>query len=112
VRLKAILLIPRVNGFFDLKNVVVYRSYGFKGFPVDKVKAYYREKNQCDAYAVALVLQNSPVDTDFQLNTFFLAEDSVEKIREAFDQSDRLTEQLLKRPWGGVRPFAMVHHFC
>jgi hypothetical protein len=108
LNLKAIAIIPRINGFFELSNSVTFKSYGFRGFTPKRVKAFYPG----DGYGVALVLESSQVDLDFQASVFFLASDSVEKIHEAFQLSDRLTEQLLKRPWGGVRPFAMVHHFC
>jgi len=112
VRLRGIVIIPRLNGFFELKDTIVFRSYGFRSFPINQVQAAYRREDPIDGFGVALILESSQVDLDFGLPTFFLAQDSVEKISEAFRLSDRLTEKLLKRPWGGVRPFAMVHHFC
>jgi hypothetical protein len=110
--LKSIVIIPRINGFFKLKEAVIYRSYGFNGFSVDQVQAAYRRDNPIDAYAVALVLQSSQADIDFGVPIFFLAEDHIEKVREAFRESDELTHSILGRGWAnGPRPFLKVEDF-
>lgn len=112
MRLRAIVLIPRISGVFRLKESVVYRSYGFRGFPVDQVPAAYRRDDPIDGYAVALILKPSQADLDFGLPTFFLSEDHVEKVREAFRESDELTHKILGRGWSnGPRPFLKVEDF-
>ena len=112
MRLKAIVLIPRISGVFRLRECVIFRSHGFKGFPVDQVQAAYRRDNPIDGYAVALVLESSQADIDFGLPTFFLSEDHMEKIREAFRESDELTHKILGRGWtNGPRPFLKLEDF-
>lgn len=112
MRLKAIVIIPRIAGFFELKDAVFYRSYGFRGFPVDRVQAAYRKDDPLDGYGVALILEPSQADKDFGVPIFFLAEDSARKIQEAFRKSDELTHQRLGRGWtAGPRPYIKVEDF-
>jgi len=112
MRLKAIVIIPRRDGWFELRDAVAFRSYGFKGFPVDRVQAAYRRDNPIDGYGVALILEPSPADVDFGVPIFFLAEDHVEKVHQAFKVSDELTHKILGRGWThGPRPFLKVEDF-
>jgi len=104
-------IIPRIQGYFRLKEAIVHRSWGFRGFNVEQVQAAYRKNNPCDGYGVALVLQSSQVDLDFKVPTLFLREDELRSIREAMRESDRLTERILGRGWSkGPRPYVMLHH--
>jgi len=111
MRLKAIVIIPRLGGWFMLRDAVIHRSWGFKGFSRDRVPAAYRRDQPIDGYGVALILQPSPVDVDFQVPTLFLREDELRSIREAMLESDRLTEKRLGRGWMGARPYLRLHHF-
>jgi len=112
LRLKAIVIIPRINWFFELRDSVIHRSWGFRGFTVDRVEAAYRRNRPIDGYGVALILKPSQADLDFQASILFLKEDELQSIREAMVESDRLTERRLGRGWKGARPYLMLHHFC
>ena len=112
MRLKAIVIIPRIRGWFRLKEAIVCRSWGFRGFTVNQVEAAYRRHDPIAGYGVALILGSSQVDQDFQVPTLFLREDELQSIREAMAESDRLTERRLGRGWRGARPYLMLHHFC
>jgi len=112
LRLKAIVIIPRIDGVFRLREAIVHRDWGFNGFKVDSVKAYYRSNNPIDGYGVALILEQSPADEDFGVPIWFPSEYQIRAVREAMDRSDELTEKLLGRGWLGVRPYLKLHHFC
>lgn len=102
---KAIVLVPRKNGFFMLDQAVVYKRYGgFNGFKPKKVKA----KHVGDGVGVALVLgAPSQVDGDFGEFTVFFNWEHLEDLKKALDESDSQTAKLTgKREWGGKRPYA------
>ena len=112
VRLKAIAVIPRIAGRFELKNCVYYRNYGFKGFKRDCVSAFYRLDDSINGYGVCLVLQPSQVDRDFGANVFFASADLPQKLLEAFKISDELTHKILGHGWtNSSRPFLKMEDF-
>jgi hypothetical protein len=112
MRLKAVVIVLRKNQVFHTGDALIYRSYGgFSGFPTASVPAYYRKNNPIDGYGVAVILEPSPADQDFGVPILFLSEDEVNTIREAFDKSDALTEELLGRGWLGKRPYLRLYHF-
>ena len=61
---------------------------------------------------MALILEPSPADQDFEEPILFLGEVDLRIIREALDKSDDLTHDLLRRGWFGERPFHKVEDFC
>ena len=112
MKLKAVVIILRKNQVFHTGTAIIYRSYrGFTGFQTPYVPAYYRKDKPVDGYGVALILESSPADQDFGVPILFLSEDEVRVIREAFEESDELTEKLLDRGWLGKRPYQRLHHF-
>ena len=112
MRLRAVVIILRKDQVFHTGDAIIYRNYdGFSGFPIGSVPAYYRRNNPVDGYGVALVLKSSQADEDFGVPILFLSSDELQIITEAFDKSDKLTEQLLGRGWLGKRPHQKLHHF-
>jgi len=103
MRLRAIVLILRKNGYFHLGETRIVRSYdGWNGFGNRKVKAAYPRAG----YGVALILKPSQVDEDFGVPTLFLTQEQLEAIQEAMEKSDELTYRLLGRGWfHGKRPY-------
>jgi hypothetical protein len=107
VRLKAVVIVPRIQGTFQLEKAVVYASFGdvpFKGFDVSQVRAAYREKSPLDAFGVVMVFEKSQLDEDFKALTWFPKQGHISLFNEALDRSDEMTHYVLKRAWGGVRP--------
>ena len=125
MRLKAVVIILRKDGYFRLADAIIHRSWGFRGFPYEKVKAYYRKDKPVDGYGVACIFELSSADIDFfpegwvtedlyrkgRYLIWFPKEEETKAIQEALNRSDYLTEKLLGRGWGGRRPFYMLHHF-
>ena len=111
MRLKGIVIIPRKDQVFRTAETIVVKTKGFRGFAMDQVPAYYRKENPVDGYAVALILDPSPADVDFQVPILFLGEIELRIIKEALDRSDDLTHKLLGRGWNGSRPFYKVEDF-
>jgi hypothetical protein len=112
VKLAAVVIILRKDQVFDTGNAILHRGFGgFTRFPVDKVQAAYRSDKPVDGYGVALVLRPSQADTDFGVPTLFLSADDVDAIKTAFDQSDKLTHDLLGRGWNGRRPYFQIQDF-
>jgi len=108
VRLRAVVIVLRKNGYFHTGQAITFRSYdGFTGFPYQRVPAVRRG----NGWGVALVLRPSQVDRDFGVPVLFLEADEIEVIQKALDKSDELTHQLLGRGWGGKRPFWKVEDF-
>jgi len=108
MRLRAVVIILRKNGFFHTGDAITYRSYDrFKGFPYRFVPAV-RKGN---GWGVALVLKTSQVDTDFGISTLFLTDGHLKAVEEAFKKSDELTHELLGHGWNGQRPFWKVEDF-
>ena len=108
MKLKAVVIILRKNGFFHTGEAIIYRKYGglpkLKGPKVEAVR-------KGEGYGVALLFEPSQVDVDFGVLTLFICADEIQAITEALDKSDELTEQLLGRGWLGKRPFQRLHHF-
>jgi len=109
MRLRAVVIIMRKNGYFHTQDAVIYRSYdGFQGFSKPKVPAVYPR----NGWGVALILKQSQADQDFGVPILFLSEDEVTVIREAFTKSDELTYNLLGHGWlHGKRPFHKLADF-
>jgi len=98
MKIKEIVLILRKNGYFRYK---------------DRLIPAVRPGN---GYGVALVLEASQVDKDFNLpygeGILFLSAKVIKEILEALDKSDQLTFEMVKRGWEGERPFKVkVEHF-
>jgi hypothetical protein len=100
-----------VTAYHSQNSLIYHGYYQFSGFPVSQVPAYYRRDEPIDGYPVAVILEPSQADLDFGYPILFLSEDEVELIKEAFDKSDKLTEKVLGRGWGGKRPYQKLHHF-
>ena len=101
MRLRAIVLVLRKNGFFHTGEAEIFRLYDptFQGFSQAKVKAV-RKRN---GWGVALILQPSKIDQDFNVPTLFLSEKEFWDIYEAFRESDRLTVKMLGRGFHSIR---------
>jgi len=106
---RAIVIIPRIQGSFHLDKTEIYRSYRqFTGFQKTKVEAVRKG----EGYGVALILEQSQLDTDFGEQTVFLTEHQKKAIVEAFERSDELTHQFRGKGWAyGERPFVKVADF-
>ena len=110
MKVKAIVLIRRSDGFFDLENSKIFRNFNrFRGFRVKQVPAVRRP--DLPGWGVAVVFEESQVDLDFQEKVWFPSVQELQAIQDAMDESDRLTERILGRGWTGVRPYLMLHHF-
>ncbi|MBT0160748.1 hypothetical protein G4O51_12280 [Candidatus Bathyarchaeota archaeon A05DMB-2] len=108
MRLRAVVIILRKDGFFHTGEAIIHRSYdNFTGFPHKQVPAVRR----FNGWGVALVLRTSQVDADFGAQTLFLEEQHLRVIEEAFHKSDELTHDLLGHGWNGVRPFWKLEDF-
>jgi len=108
MRLRAVVIVLRKDGFFHTGDAIIYRSYdSFTGFPVKQVPAV----RQFSGWGVAIVLRQSQVDADFGAQTLFLEEQHLRAIEEAFRKSDELTHDLLGHGWNGVRPFWKLEDF-
>jgi len=108
MRLRAVVIVLRKDGFFHTGDAIVHRSYdSFYCFPYKKVPAV----RQYRGWGVALVLRSSQVDADFGAQTLFLEEQHLRVIEEAFRKSDELTHELLGHGWNGVRPFWKLEDF-
>lgn len=109
---KAIILIPRKDGYFLLDQATVFKRYGaFVGFKHEKAKA----KRPGNGVGVAFILgAPSQIDGDLGEFTVFLNDDHIENLLEALKKSDELTAKLTgKREWGGSRPYTstlLYHH--
>ena len=111
MRVKAITIVLRKDGFFHTGDAIIYRNFNhFKGFKPLRVKAY-RRRDGVPGYGVGVILEPSQVDLDFKVPIWFPSVDELRTIESAMDESDRLTESLLGRGWTGVRPYLMLHHF-
>ena len=111
MRVKAIVLVKRSNGFFHTGDAKVFRNYGgFRGFSVDRVKAA-RRPDGVPGWGVAVVFDPSQADIDFKVPIWFPSVQELQAIQDAMGESDRLTERILGRGWTGVRPYLMLHHF-
>ena len=101
---KAIVLIPRKEGYFLLDQAKVFKRYGaFVGFKPKRVKA----EHQGDGVGVAFILgAPSKVDGDFGEFTVFLHWHHLEELLAALKESDAQTAKLTgKQQWGGKRPY-------
>jgi len=111
MRLRAIMIILRKNGYFHTRDAITYITFGSKPFrfPVDRVPA----ARKGEGYGVALILEPSQADKDFRIPILFPTEAQVRLILEAFERRDELTGRLLGRGWiSGPRPYLRLHHFC
>ena len=86
-----------------LKNgVLVPRIDGFCWYKGRRIKA----RKHGDGVGVALVLEHSPVDEDFDENILFLSESQRREILAKFTKSDDLTVFIVGHDWDyGVRPY-------
>jgi len=109
LKLRAIAIIPRINGQFHLDQAVIFRSYAqFQGFIKAKVDAVRKG----EGYGVALILEPSQVDEDFSIPTLFLDQQHVDALIDAFKKSDELTYQHRGSGWlHGKRPFFKLADF-
>ena len=107
MRLRAIVLILRKDGFFHLGETRIVKSFdGWNGFGNRKVKAVYPRAG----YGVALILKPSQIDEDFGVPTLFLTQEQLETIQKAMDESDELTHRLLGHGWfHGKRPYFKLY---
>lgn len=88
MRIKKIVLVPRISGYF---------YYNGK-------KIVARKPN--NGVGVMLILEKSPVDEDFGENVLFLSEEQRREILTKFNESDDLTLYLVGHGWNyGVRPY-------
>ena len=109
MRLRAVVIIPRIGGYFHTRDAAIYLAFGSFRFQVDKVPA----RRKGEGYGVALVFESTPADEDFKVPIWFPTEAQVKLILEAFERSDELTGRLLGRGWiSGPRPYLRLHHFC
>jgi hypothetical protein len=81
MRIKEVVLVKRVDGFFE-----------FEG---RKIMAVHRG----NGYGVGLKLEPSQADVDFGFPILFLTNDDVTTIKKAFLKSDKLTFQLVGHGW-------------
>jgi len=90
MRVKEIAVILRRGGFFYYKDQVIPAVRPGNG------------------YGVALLLEPSQVDKDFNLPTgegvLFVSAKQIKEIVDALDRSDQLTFEMLKCGWKGERP--------
>ena len=84
---KKIVLVPRIDGYF-----------WFEGRQI-------RARKRGTGIGVALLLEHSPVDDDFDENVLFLSESQRQEIISKFTESDDLTLLVIGHDWNyGVRP--------
>jgi hypothetical protein len=108
MRLRAVVIILRKDGFFHTGEAIIHRSYdNFTGFPYKKVPAV----RQFSGWGVAVIVKPSQADIDFGEQIIFLEEQHRQAINEAFTKSDELTHDLLGHGWNGVRPFWKLEDF-
>lgn len=109
MRVKAIVIIPRLQGQFILDQAEIFRRYeAFTGFQKRAVEAIRKG----EGFGVALVLEPSQLDDDFGMPTVFLDQRHVDEILEAFKRSDELTYVYRGRGWfHGDRPFFKLQDF-
>jgi len=105
MRLKAILLIPRKGGILRLCEaepvIVVGSSWeGFKAREIPSVRP------TPDGWAVAVVMEPSPIDEKAGTPLWFPKAWQIEDIEKAMDRSDKFTADLIGRGWSkGPRPY-------
>lgn len=109
MKLKAIAIIPRINGQFHLDQAVIFRSYdNFTAFQKTKVEAIRKG----EGYGVALILEPSQLDSDFAIPALFLDQQHVDALIDAMKKSDELTYKHRGSGWlHGERPFFKLADF-
>jgi len=111
MRLKAILLIPRKGGILRLceaEPVIVVGS-SWEGFKAREIPSVRPTPN---GWAVAVVMEHSPIDEKAGCMLWFPKAWQIEDIEKAMDRSDYLTAEVLGRGWGrGPRPYLPLWTF-
>lgn len=92
MRVKEIIIVRREKGIFHLRD--------------RKIKAHYPG----NGYVVMVLMENSPIDKDFETYVWVPSIAEIEKILFSFDHSDELTYQLRGRiGWDhGPRPYQPI----
>ncbi len=110
MRLKAIVLIPRRDGVLRLseaENVIALGSW--EGFKADMVPSVRSSPN---GYAVAVVMEHSPIDGAAGCNLWFPKAWQLEELLKAMNRSDELTHMMLGHGWlRGPRPYIRLEDF-
>ena len=110
MRLQAIVLIPRKEGILRLseaENIIALEGWG--GFKADAVPSVRPTMN---GWAVAVVMEQSPIDMAAGCNLWFPKAWELEELLKALQRSDELTHQMLGHGWiKGPRPYIRLEDF-
>ena len=83
---------------------------GWEGFKVDSVPSVRSSPN---GWAVAVVMEQSPIDEAAGAFLWFPRAWELEDLLKAMDRSDRLTHRMLGHGWlKGPRPYIRLEDFC
>jgi len=110
MRLKAIVLIPRRDSVLRPSEAeAVIALGGWSGFKVDAVPSVRPTMN---GWAVAVVMEHSPIDEASGCSLWFPKAWHIEELLKAMQRSDELTHELLGHGWlKGPRPYIRLEDF-